>query len=269
MKLYDFTLFNNEYDTLDIRLKYMKNFIDKFFVCEINITHQSGPSEFYSKYFIENYPIARELIDQGRLEFVSLELEPSNEYFLVEVNHRKKFTEWVIKNVKDEYIGILTDCDEIVSSDIMNHIQSIEGIKSLDMKMYYFAADNWSKNHPWRFPKIFKSSELKFFDFQSIRMFRQEDYIPEMGWHFSAFGGIDRVLDKLKSFAHTEFNNENHADYQIIYNRAKNREDYLGRLEYPCEEYDLNNYPPDLKKLILENKNISNLNNILKNLNEP
>ena len=50
----------------------MKTFIDKFFVCEINITHQSGPSEFYSKYFIENYSIARELIDQGRLEFISL-----------------------------------------------------------------------------------------------------------------------------------------------------------------------------------------------------
>lgn len=268
MKLYDFTLFNNEYDTLDIRLKYMKNFIDKFFVCEINITHQSSPSEFYSKYFIENYPIARELIDQGRLEFVSLELEPSNEYFLVEVNHRKKFTEWVSENVNDEFIGILTDCDEIVSSDIMNHIQSIEGIKSLDMKMYYFAADNWSKNCPWRFPKIFKSSELKFFDFQSIRMFRQEDYISEMGWHFSAFGGIDRALDKLKSFSHTEFNNENHIDYQIIYNRARNREDIVGRLEYPCEEYDLNNYPADLKKLILDNKNISNLTNILKNVKE-
>jgi hypothetical protein len=41
MKLYDFCLFNNEYDTLDIRLKYMKTFIDKFFVCEINITHQT------------------------------------------------------------------------------------------------------------------------------------------------------------------------------------------------------------------------------------
>lgn len=99
-------------------------------------------------------------------------------------------------------------------------------------------------------------------------MFRQEDYISEMGWHFSAFGGIDRALDKLKSFSHTEFNNENHIDYQIIYNRARNREDIVGRLEYPCEEYDLNNYPADLKKLILDNKNISNLTNILKNVKE-
>lgn len=263
MKIYDFTLFNNEYDTLDIRLKYMKTFIDKFFVCEINITYQSGPSEFYSKYFIENYPIARELIDQGRLEFVSLELEPSNEYFLVENNHRREFGKWVLENVKDEYIGILTDCDEIVSSDIMNHIQSIEGIKSLDMKMYYFAADNWSKNCPWKFPKIFKSSELKFFDFQSIRMFGQEDYISDMGWHFSCFGGIERVIDKLKSFSHTEFNNENHTNHEILYNRLKNREDYLGREEYPCVEYSLDNYPPDLRKILKNNIKVSVLNSLI------
>lgn len=263
MKLYDFSLFNNEYDTLDIRLKYMKTFIDKFFVCEINITHQSGPSEFYSKYFIENYPVARELIEQGKLEFVSLELEPSNEYFLVEINHRKKFTKWVIENVKDEYIGILGDCDEIVSYDITNYIESIEGIRSLDMKMFYFAADNWSKYHPWKFPKIFKSNELQFFDFQSIRMYRQEDYISDMGWHFSCFGGIERVIDKLKSFSHTEFNNDNHTNHEILYNRLKNREDYLGREEYPCVEYSLDNYPLDLRKILQNNIKLSVLNSLI------
>jgi beta-1,4-mannosyl-glycoprotein beta-1,4-N-acetylglucosaminyltransferase len=266
MKLYDFSLFNNEYDTLDVRLKYMKNFIDKFFVCEINITHQSGPSEFFSKYFIENYPIARELIDQGKLEFVSLELEPSNEYFLVENNHRREFSNWVLDNVKDDYVGILCDCDEIVSQKIINYVDSIEGIKSLDMKMFYFAADNWSRVHSWKFPKIFRSNIIDVHDFQFIRMFEQNEYIPDIGWHFSCFRGIERVLDKLKSFAHTEFNNENHTNYHILFNRAQSRVDYLGRAEYPCEEYNLENYPYDLKEILQSNPKISTLDCMLKNV---
>ena len=88
MKIYDFCLFNNEFDALDLRLNYMKSFVDKFFVCEIDITHQSNPSEFYSKKFIENFEIAKELIDQGRLTFISLNLEPDNRYFGVEKTHR-------------------------------------------------------------------------------------------------------------------------------------------------------------------------------------
>jgi beta-1,4-mannosyl-glycoprotein beta-1,4-N-acetylglucosaminyltransferase len=190
-------------------------------------------------------------------------LEPSNEYFLVENNHRREFTKWVLENVKDEYVGILGDCDEIVSSDIINHIESIEGIKSLDMKMFYFTADNWSKYHPWKFPKIFKSSELQFFDFQSIRIYNHEDYISDMGWHFSCFGGIERVIDKLKSYAHTEFNNENHTNYEILYNRLKNREDYLGREEYPCVEFSLDNFPPDLREILQNNTKLFVVNSLI------
>ena len=37
----------------------MSSFIDKFYVCEIDITHQSSPSEFYSWEFIKNSDIAK------------------------------------------------------------------------------------------------------------------------------------------------------------------------------------------------------------------
>ena len=262
-KLYDFSLFNNEYDILDLRLKYMKNFVDKFFVCEINITYQSGPSEFYSKHFIENYPIAKELISEGRLEFVSLNLEPDSVYFGVETAHRIEFSKWVKTNVQEDYVGILCDCDEIVSDHVVNVCDDLNFIMCLEMKLFYFAADNWSYAIRWRLPKLFRKAALDSHDFKMIRNYDQSYYIPEMGWHFSCFGGIQQVIDKIKSFSHTEYNNGNHTNPDIMSQRIKNKEDFLGRCEYPCKEWNLDEYPNNLKNLILEKPNFTKMENLL------
>lgn len=117
-KLYDFCLFNNEYDVLEIRLEYMSKFVDKFYVCEIDITYQSQKSEFYSYKFIENSDIAKKLIEEDRLTFVRLSVDPSDEYFAVEYSHRIEFSNWVKANIHNDYVGIISDCDEIISEDI-------------------------------------------------------------------------------------------------------------------------------------------------------
>ena len=72
------------------------------------------------------------------------------------------------------------------------------------------------------------------------------------------------LLDKIKSFAHTEFNNENHASKDILLERLNNREDYLGRTEYPCIEYDIEKYPQNLKNLLKDRNNILYIENVPK-----
>ena len=93
--------------------------------------------EFYSKHFIENYPIAKELISEGRLEFVSLNLEPDSVYFGVETAHRIEFSKWVKTNVQEDYVGILCDCDEIVSDHVVNVCDDLNFIMCLEMKLFY------------------------------------------------------------------------------------------------------------------------------------
>jgi len=263
MKIYDFCLFNNEFDVLDLRLNYMKSFVDKFFVCEIDITHQSNPSEFYSKKFIENYPIANELINQGRLVFISLKLDPDNKYFGVENTHRIEFGRWIKNNIVEDYVGILADCDEIVSEDFVNHVDRITDVCRLDMKMFYFASDNFSHKHPWDYlVKAFHSSVLQHMNFQSIRDHFTTNIIYDIGWHFSCFGGVDQVLDKIKSYSHLEFNNDQHASIDILYKRLENRQDYLGRSEYPCVEYSIDNYPLNIKNLLIDRPNMLSISNL-------
>jgi hypothetical protein len=264
IKIFDFCIFNNEFEILDIRLEYMSKFIDKFYVCEIDITHQSTKSEFYSYDFIEKSNIAKKLIDDERLEFVRLSLDPSDEYFEVEKNHRIKFSEWVRENVKGEFIGILSDCDEIISEDIKNYVSDIETITRLDLKMFYFTADNYSYLHPWNyFVKVFNSADLKNYDFQTIREMNIDNIIHNIGWHFSCFGGINQVIDKIKSYSHTEYNNSNNTKRDIITNRIIDRKDYLGRDEYPCIKYNIENYPADLMKFLKEKEHLLYIEELL------
>ena len=265
MKIFDFCIFNNEYDILELRLEYMSDFVERFYVAEINLTHQSSPSEFYSYKFIPTSSIAQKLIDEGRLIFVRIELEPSNEYFAIEKRHRIEFSNWVKNNVKEEFIGLLSDCDEIISKDILFHLDDIHSIKRLDLKMFYFSADNYSHLHSWNyFVKIFNSKNLEEIDFQSMREYSTNDVIYDMGWHFSCFGGINQVIDKIKSYSHSEFNNSSHAKKEILIERLRSKKDYLGRPEYPCIRYNVDNFPNDLKKILEKNKSLLYMEELLK-----
>lgn len=230
---YDFCLFNNELEILDIRLKYMGRFIHRFFVCEANLTYQGKAKEFWSRDFLNKYPIATELVNEGKLIFVSFEMENDNSYFGIEHRHRIQFSNWVKLNVCEDFDGIFSDCDEIIDESILSHLNCSEEILSLGLKVFYFAADNMSYRHPWSKPKLFRSSSLLEMDFQSLRMTSPERCIPDMGWHFSSFGGISQILDKLRSFSHTEFSNSSHIDRGILLQRMISRRDYLDRNEFP------------------------------------
>ena len=257
IKLFDFCIFNNEHEILELRLNYMSSFIDKFYVCEIDITYQSKQSEFYSYEFIKNSNIAKKLIEENRLIFVRLHMEPSDEYFAVEKNHRIKFSNWVKENIKDEFVGILSDCDEIISKDIELHLDKIKNVTRLELKLFYFTADNHSFLHPWDFfVKSFHSDNLLEYDFQSMRDMGSINKINNIGWHFSCFGGINQVIDKIKSFSHIEYNNSNNTKIDIITNRIINRKDYLGRDEYPCIKYNVEDYPEYLMKFLKEKKHL-------------
>ena len=265
IKIFDFCIFNNEFEILDIRLEYMSKFIDKFYVCEIDITYQSSKSEFYSYDFIEKSNIAKKLIDDERLEFVRISLDPSDEYFAAEKNHRIKFSEWVRENVKGEFIGILSDCDEIISEDIKNYVSDIKTVTRLDLKMFYFTADNYSYLHPWDyFVKVFNSTDLKNYDFQTIREMNVDDIIHNIGWHFSCFGGINQVIDKIKSYSHIEYNNTENTKRNILIDRLLNKNDYLGRIEFPCSKYDINKFPIDLIEKLSNKKHLLYVEELLK-----
>ncbi|MEI7912168.1 MAG: hypothetical protein WCK77_21245 [Verrucomicrobiota bacterium] len=262
LPVYDFCLFNNEFEMLDLRLRYMQNFVCKFFVCELDITYQGNPKEYHSETFLSKYRIGGELLGAGRLHFVKISNSPEKAYFAIEHEHRIAFSKWVVENVDHDFWGLLCDCDEIVSESVQERMDHIGDSANLDLKTFYFAADNHSYRQSWLYARIFRSRVLKSCNFQELRMSANDTIIPDMGWHFSSFGGYLQVADKLKSFSHMEFNNSEYSDKWTLFQRMKTRQDYLGRAEFPCKEFDIGNYPDKLLEIIVEKAHFSSVYNL-------
>lgn len=53
--------------------------------------------------------------------------------------------------------------------------------------------------------------------------------IPNGGWHFSYFGDVEFIKNKIRNFSHQEFNNSTYLNDYIIKNRIKNSVDLYGR----------------------------------------
>jgi hypothetical protein len=131
--------------------------------------------------------------------------------------------------------------------------------------MFYFTADNYSYLHPWNyFVKVFNSTDLKNYDFQTIREMNIDNIIHNIGCHFSCFGGINQVIDKINSYSHIEYNNTENTERNILIDRLLNKNDYLGRIEFPCSKYDINKFPIDLIEKLSNKKHLLYVEELLK-----
>src|SRR5690606_11439200 len=66
-------------------------------------------------------------------------------------------------------------------------------------------------------------------------------FVKHGGWHFTNMGGAARIIEKIESYGHQEFNNEN-IKAGIITNIARNT-DFIGRkFRFWIDETDLPNY---------------------------
>lgn len=99
---------------------------------------------------------------------------------------------------------------------------------------------------PWWGSKIIRKkfmpssvSELRFHTPASC-------FIKNGGWHFNFFGGVEKIQQKIKAYAHSEFDNPDILSPENIKFRLDNHLDVLGRLyEYeiiPPDKYDLPEY---------------------------
>ena len=86
-----------------------------------------------------------------------------------------------------------------------------------------------------KFRKIFKNAGFK-------------KIIENNAWHFSYFGGISKIKEKLKNFSHCEYKHISNLSDEEINRRISNFEDLLGRNEffYAIE----NNLTPELLSIM-------------------
>lgn len=73
------------------------------------------------------------------------------------------------------------------------------------------------------------------------------------GWHFSYFGDVNFIINKIKSFSHQEFNSDKYIDEKWLEYAINNRKDLFFR-EYNIKYITIeeNQYLPQNYKMLLK-----------------
>jgi beta-1,4-mannosyl-glycoprotein beta-1,4-N-acetylglucosaminyltransferase len=277
-KLYDCFLFLNELDILDIRLNLLDKVVDKFVIIESTVTFSGKPKKLIfqeNKNYFKNFlhKIIHVVVDDTPTDFLNLNV-PTNLTTELETQQNKIFNylinsnfwnktekQWgreiyqresIVKGLiscNDHDMIIISDVDEIPNPLILENLDPTK-IYELKQDMFYYNI-NTLKQKLWSGPKIASWNKLKS---NSINELRQNKLttltINEGGWHLSFMGGKDRIVEKLNSYSHQEYNN--HRIISNIENNIKNDSDIFFNSGKLSTINHLTYFPNDMIKIINE-----------------
>ena len=121
--------------------------------------------------------------------------------------------------------------------------------------------------NPWAGTRIVKKKNLKSIDdlkhkilIKNLKKWWRPDkeksiqLINNGGWHFNNFFSAEEISIKLKTFAHTEFDNKKYTQVEKINNLIETRQDVYGRgwvFENNTDEENLPEYVIKNKEKLL------------------
>ena len=132
-------------------------------------------------------------------------------------------------------------------------------------KMFCYKLNIYNQyESPWEGTRITKKKNLKSIDFlrqkilaknlkYSILRFDKERSIEILnngGWHFNYLLKPEAISNKLKTFAHTEFNNEKYTDLEKIKDNINNLKDLFNR----GNKFQKVNIDESFPRYIIQNK---------------
>ena len=215
--IYDCFTFFNESELLEIRLEELGPIVDKFVICEGTYAHGGNPKPL--NFNINNYPKFKDkiiyLVDDDFPFKDNVEVKKGGNAWINE-NHQRDYMKKGLTELKDNDYIIVSDLDEIPSRTGVEQAIELLNDKNLvefQHKTYYYFVNYYVLDAPGgiilkgnRFKTEFKGSP------QAIRNrwgMSLPNYLKlKSGWHFGYLGGVEKVIYKLKNFAHQEYNNE-------------------------------------------------------------
>lgn len=270
MKIYDAFMFYNELDLLEIRLELLNDYIDYFIISECDHTFSGLKKPFnfemnkerFSKFlnkiiYIKNY-------NSGEVDNI-INTQVGERYnifnrILYYFNNIKNTKEtdfgkhyWCRDFLHREFLALGMDkCedDDVIIFGDLDEIPNPEKIKFNDNYLlhqknmiYFINTENTTEK--WYGTFIMKFSEMKNKSLGKLRGDRGiycKNIIENAGWHLTFMGGSERIKDKIKSYSHQEFNNDNILSQ--IENKINSNSDILCR-NIQIKDINIYDYYPE------------------------
>jgi len=232
--IYDCFMYMNEKEVLDIRLNELNNIVDHFVAVEATTTHSGKPKPLHLQEMMEeNDPIIAPFRDKIT---VVKALIPVKEDAWIPENYQREQIIHGLENLKDNDILLISDVDEIPSAGALDLLlNSSEGIgknEHIVFKQWFFYYNFMlMKKDLCHGTALIRGRDLRK---HGTKWFRDQRFTapsyPNSGWHCSFFGGEDQISNKIKSFAHTEWNKDEFSNIDNIKLRVESGEDIFGRI---------------------------------------
>ncbi len=263
MKVIDAFTFYNEFDILKLRLDYLNDVVDYFIICESNYTHSGKPKPYYLNQVIDEIP------EQIRKKIISLHCEPDisnfkfpdkvtewnyqDDYWKLERNQRN-FISFNLSSFSSDDLFMLSDVDEIPRKEVIQQFTK-EKIKddlciSAKCELFYYNFSTFS-NNDWSgtvFSTVQNAINRGCDDLRTNRFLIPS--IPNAGWHFSYFGNIQHIQNKLEVFAHQEYNQTQYKSEENILTSVQNKRSIFDGREF--KSYNIEKFPDNLSNLIIK-----------------
>jgi beta-1,4-mannosyl-glycoprotein beta-1,4-N-acetylglucosaminyltransferase len=219
MKFFDCFMYDDENLILDIRLNTLNDQIDKFVIIEAKLDHQGNKKKL-------NFQIESFKKFKDKIIYKVIDSFPKNQTNWERENFQRNFIlKGLSSALEDDYI-IISDLDEIPNLSNLKNIQNYK-YTVFEQKMFYYKINLLNRTHPvWFGSKMCKKKYLKspqwlrnqkvkknpFWKFYKIKW----NLVKDGGWHFSFLMTPQRIQQKIKSFAHAEFNKSNFTSLDKI-----------------------------------------------------
>lgn len=279
MKIVDCFLFYNELQLLEFKLKELNDIVDYFVLIESKQTHTGNKKELY-------YEKNKEMFSEYNHKIVHIihdhkATAETRDSWSNEKEQRFYGTKGVAQlNLSDDDFIILSDLDEIADKNTLRNIKKyfwreMKPISCLEQDMYYYNINNKLETK-WHQSKILNYKTYKEYvdNPRKFNTILRPEYNPDGrhvghypvikngGWHFSYFGDINFIKNKIKNFAHTELSHFGDESHENINEKIQNNKDIFDRKDIKFKNIRLedNKYLPENYKMIVKFKpsNITN-----------
>lgn len=266
MKLFDCFTFFNELDILEVRLEYLYNHVDFFVIVESDHTHTAKPKEYileqnrvrFQQYFDKIIYIKQKAVITDSFSDFAKEYSPKDEYWKLE-NDQRNGIQKGLSGANSEDIIMISDVDEIPGISAIKQLKrSLFFNKKVafnqQLHLYFVNCLALGKDQNWTGTVACKLKNLE--TAQDLRNGRHTyKLVKHGGWHLSYMGGLDNIIKKIDSFAHTEFNQDKYKIKEQIISKIKAGKDIYDRKGHSTEIVDVNTINMDSKLLNILMKN--------------
>jgi beta-1,4-mannosyl-glycoprotein beta-1,4-N-acetylglucosaminyltransferase len=200
--LIDTFIFYNELDLLELRLIVLDKYVDKFVLVESEVNHigERKPLLYY-----ENRERYAQWADKILHVVVTEEEMPGGELHpIVREDYQRYAITKALKDFPEDAIIMMSDVDEIPDMSKIN-IGNLPQISSVHMWLYIHSLDTISTDEPWYGTVITTLAVFRKVGPYFLRNNRWSFPTHRVsGWHLSYFGGPKMVINKLRTFSHSQ-----------------------------------------------------------------